>query len=89
MVCSSGAARIHARDWRRQHARGVATTLARRRGHALSGSPTLTKHKNHVVKNALKTPRQRGCFRVHEARVAQGFKLSGRALLEIQFVDFL
>jgi len=85
MVCSSGAARIHARDWRRQHARGVATTLARRRGHALSGSPTLTKHKNHVVKNALKTPRQRG----HEARVAQGFKLSGRALLEIQFVDFL
>jgi hypothetical protein len=41
------------------------------------------------VKNALKTPRQRRCFRVHEARVAQRFKLPGRALLEIQFVDFL
>jgi hypothetical protein len=32
---------------------------------------------------------RRGCFRVHEARVAQRFKVSGRALLEIQFVDFL
>jgi hypothetical protein len=49
----------------------------------------LTKHKDHVVKNALKTPRQRGCFRGQEARVAQRFKVSGRALLEIQFVDFL
>jgi hypothetical protein len=49
----------------------------------------LTKHKDRVVKNALKTPRQRGCFRVNEARVAQRFKVTGRALLEIQFVDFL
>jgi hypothetical protein len=41
------------------------------------------------VKNALKTPRQRGCFRAQEACVAQGFKVSGRAMLQIQFVDFL
>ncbi|HEY8070961.1 MAG TPA: hypothetical protein VIE47_03200 [Methylocystis sp.] len=42
-------------------------------------------HREKCAEDAARTRR----FRVHEARVAQRFKVSGRALLEIQFVDFL